>query len=129
MSDHILKSSFKYIVVEILWDIIYFPVWWYTKGIKRIFLYCINSAKLHVTRRLALGVWLKNMFTPMFGDYTKEGRIISFFMRFFVLIWKLIATVLWLIVLLILFLLWIIFPLITIYYILYQVFDIPFLFF
>jgi len=128
MSDNIIISTVKYIAIEIIWDIIYFPIWWYTKGLMRAANYCLNSANFHIHRRLALGVWLRSMFKPMYGDYSREGRIISFFMRLVVLVYKLIATGLWLILLFVLFLLWLVLPLLIIYYILYQVFGVPLFF-
>ncbi|MFA5134378.1 MAG: hypothetical protein WC505_01165 [Patescibacteria group bacterium] len=127
MSDNVLIATLKYIAIEILWDIVYFPIWWYSKGLVRIGRYCLESAEFHVSRRLALGVWLRSMFKPMYGDYTKEGRIISFFMRVVVLVWKLIATVLWMCVLALIFFCWILLPFIIVYYILYQVFGVPFI--
>lgn len=129
MSDHIIIATLKYIAIEIIWDIIYFPIWWYTKGLKKVANYCIQSAIFHINRRLALGIWLKSIFKPMYGDYTREGRIISFFMRLIVLLWKLVAVLLWLIVLFLLFIGWIILPLIIFYYIVYQTTDIPLIFF
>lgn len=128
MSDNVLVQTFKYLAVEILWDIVYFPVWWYTKGLKRVYDFCINSATFHIQRRVALGIWLKSMFKPMYGDTTKEGKIISFFMRIVVLFWKLGSTVLWLFILFLLFLGWIVLPLVILYYILYQLFGVPLLF-
>ncbi len=125
MSNNVVVASMKYISVEILWDIVYFPLWWYSKGLVRVGRYCLGSAQQHLRRRLALGIWLKNMFKPMYGDYTKEGRIISFFMRTVVLVWKLGAAVLWLVVLVVIFLAWIALPLLIVCYILYQVFDLP----
>lgn len=128
MSDHILIATLKYIGVEIIWDVIYFPIWWYSKGLMRVINFCINSASFHVNRRMALGIWVKSMFKPMYGDYTREGRIISIFMRVIVLIWKLVGTVLWMAVLVVVFVLWIVLPIIVIYFILYQIFDVPLFF-
>ena len=113
------------ILIDVGKTILYFPVWWYSKGLMRVINFITESASLHIHRRLALGVWLKSMFKPMYGDYTKEGRIISFFMRIVVLIYKLIATGLWLVVLLAIFLIWIILPLVVVYYLLFQVFGVP----
>lgn len=129
MSDNILVATFKYILVEILWDIIYFPIWWYSKGLKRVTDYCLQSASEYIIRRLALKIWLTSMFKPMYGDYTKEGRIISILMRFVVLIAKLVMMVIWLVILFIIFIIWIVLPLLIIYYLLWQVFDIPFILF
>ena len=112
-----------------MFDIIYFPIWWYTKGLKIIANYCIQSATFHVNRRLALGIWIKSIFKPMYGDYTREGRIISLFMRLIVLVWKLIATLLWLVVLFVLFVAWMVLPLVIIYFIIYQITDLSFVFF
>jgi hypothetical protein len=129
MSNNIVVATLKYIAVEIIWDIIYFPLWWYTKGAGRVARYCYVSAENQIKRRLALGIWLANMFRPMYGDYTIEGRIISGFMRLFVLIWKLFLLFLWLVVLAVLFVAWLVVPLLFVYYILYQVFNVPFFFF
>ncbi len=128
MSDNILVATIKYIAIEIIWDIIYFPVWWYSKGLVKAAIFCLQSARFHIHRRLALGIWLRNMFKPMYGDYTREGRIISIFMRMVVLVYKLIATILWLVCLFILFIAWIVLPILIIYYILYQVFGVPIFF-
>lgn len=125
MSENILVVTLKYIAIEIIWDIVYFPIWWYSKGLVRVYQYCINSATFHLTRRVALGIWLRSMFKPMYGDYTKEGRIISFFMRIVVLIWKLVSAVLWFIVLFVLLVAWVILPVVIVYFILYQLFDVP----
>jgi hypothetical protein len=126
MSNNVFVATIKYIFVEVLWDIVYFPIWWYTKGLARVARYCWQSVYTQAKRRLALGVWLSSMFKPMYGDYTVEGRIISGVMRFFVLIWKLILLVLWMIVLFAVLVLWIILPVAIVYYFLYQVFNLPF---
>ncbi len=128
MKNNIFLSALKYITVDIVLDILYFPIWWYSKGLQRVLSYVRNSAAFFIRRRLALGVWLKSMFKPMFGDYTKEGRIISFFMRVIVLIWKLVITVVWLVCLFVLVIIWIILPPFIIYYILYQAFNVPLFF-
>lgn len=125
MSENILVTTLKYISIGIIWDIVYFPIWWYSKGLVRVYRYCINSAIFHLTRRVALGIWLRSMFKPMYGDYTKEGRIISVFMRLVVLIWKLLSTVLWFIVLFLLFIVWILLPIVIVYFILYQLYEVP----
>lgn len=126
MGDNILLATLKYIFVGILWDIIYFPIWWYTKGLVRVARWCVESATFHWQRRLALGIWLKSFFKPMYGDTTREGRIISIFMRFVVLIGKLISAVVWFILLFVVFVLWLALPVVIVYYILYQTFSVPF---
>lgn len=129
MKQNIFVGAIKYIAIEILWDIVYFPIWWYSKGLARVGRYCLNSANFHLHRKLALGLWFRSMFKPMYGDYTKEGRIISFFMRIVVLVWKLLSVFVWFIILLIIFIAWVILPALVIYYILYQLFEVPFFLF
>ncbi|MFH1235872.1 MAG: hypothetical protein V1685_02950 [Parcubacteria group bacterium] len=129
MPENIFASAARYLVVEILWDIVYFPIWWYSKGLVGVGRYCLSSASFHLQRRLALGIWLRSMLKPMFGDYTKEGRIISFFMRIIVMVWKLVVAVVWLVILLVLFFAWVCLPLLIIYFIAYQVFGVSFVFF
>ncbi len=36
---------------------------------------------IHTSRQLAVGVWVKNLFVPMFGLHDWQSRIISVFMR------------------------------------------------
>ncbi len=127
MSQNVILATIKYILVEIILDVLYFPVWWYSKGLLRAVRWARNSAAFHLQRRVALRIWLRNMFKPMYGDYSKEGRIISIAFRFIILIWKLIIAGLWIIVLWILVLLWIALPAAVVYYIVYQVTDINFI--
>lgn len=46
-------------------------------------------------RIAGLKIWLKAMFKPMFQDYTREGRIVSLFMRVVLLIFKLLMVIVW----------------------------------
>ncbi len=65
---------------EVGGDVLRFPAWWYGRGL-------LNAAKYLSTfvqgysRSLGLMVWVKNVFTPMFGRYDWQSRIISVFMR------------------------------------------------
>jgi len=100
---------FQRILLDILIDIIYFPVWWYSRGILywtgRVLEFFKSGNSF-----LAPGLWLKNIFVPMFGQYDWEGRIISFFMRLFQVIVRGIALFGWLLVCIVVFLIWIILP-------------------
>jgi len=61
-------------------------------GLLRVLGWARNSL-IDVERIAALRLWLKSMFKPMFQDYTKSGRIISFFMRVVLLIFKLLMVI------------------------------------
>ncbi len=99
---------------EALTDALYFPVWWYSAGIKysasRI-LALFNSGN----RTLAPGLWLKNIFVPMFGQFDWQGRMISFFMRSVQVVARSIALLFWLMICIILFVMWLGLPIVVIF--------------
>lgn len=57
-----------------------FPVWWYTEGLLSFGRWCVETVAGWL-ERTGLRVWVRNLFVPMFGDYSRSGRIISFFVR------------------------------------------------
>ena len=107
--NNIAVSSLKFVLVDLIGDILYWPLWWYSKGLVKTGLFCLQNLKSEY-ERLALGVWLKNLFTPMFGQYDWEGRLISFFIRIFQIIFRAILLLFWAIVFLVVFIAWIIVP-------------------
>lgn len=104
----------SYLLKYIILDTLYFPLWWYTRGFKKILLWAGNSMA-EAERAAALKLWLKAMFQPMFQDYTRSGRIISFFMRLILLIFKLAGIGVWAAFLLCLIALWLVLPVGTIW--------------
>ena len=70
-------------------NIFYFPIWWYTKGFKNRVVSCGFNIK-RAAHNLALKIMLRYLFQPMFGQTSRSGRIISFFMRVVLLVWRLI---------------------------------------
>jgi len=68
------------IISKLVIDILLYPVWWYTIGLKRSALFTRDMIRLGNTS-LAPGVWLKNIFVPMYGQRDLQGRLASFFMR------------------------------------------------
>ena len=104
---------FQRIFFEAVLDALYFPVWWYTAGAKHALIWCYGALKSG-NAALAPGLWLRNIFVPMFGQYDIEGRIISFFMRFFQVIGRGIALAVWLVACVILFAAWLALPLVVV---------------
>ena len=100
--------------LEAFLDIFYFPFWWYTHGVRHAALWCFDLLK-QGNRTLAAGLWLQNLFVPMFGQHDLQGRIISVFMRFINVIGRGFALLVWLQVCLVLFLLWLALPIVVIY--------------
>ena len=97
------------LVIEALLDIFYFPVWWFSVGIKRATMWCFDILKSG-NDWLAPGLWIANIFVPMYGQYDWQGRIVSFFMRLVQIIFRLFGLSLWLIFCLVLFITWIMWP-------------------
>lgn len=108
---------FKYLLKHIFLDTVYFPIWWYSSGLVRVLGWCKQSL-IDMERTAALKIWAKAMFQPMFQDYTKSGRLISFFMRLVLLIFKLMMMGLWLIILGVIILIWLLLLPATLYLIL-----------
>lgn len=105
---------FQRLLIEAIGDIIYFPVWWYSRGLILAVQWSLNLFKSG-NAILGPGLWLKNIFVPMFGQYDWRGRIISFFMRLANVIGRGLALVVWLVLCLVIFSLWPILPLIMLY--------------
>jgi len=99
------------LLLEAFLDLIYYPVWWYTGGLKFEALRCFAFLKAG-NARLAPGLWLRYILVPMFGQYDIQGRIISFFMRFFNVLARSFALAVWLAVCLWLLSLWLFIPII-----------------
>jgi hypothetical protein len=102
------------LLLEAVFDIFYFPIWWYTGGALRAGRYCL-ALFLHGNLVLAPGLWLRNIFVPMYGQYDWQGRLISFVMRVIQIIARGIALIVWLAGCLGLFALWFIFPVVVVW--------------
>ena len=108
MSILILQRLF----LESILDIFYFPVWWYTKGAGHAGKWCWEMFK-QGNSNLAPGLWLANLFVPMFGQYDFQGRLVSFFMRLVQIFARAVALFVWLNLCLVLFLGWLALPILV----------------
>jgi len=121
MNYFLISPILKATIVDLILDLLYFPVWWYTKGFIKISLYFLNNIQKR-QESLNFFIWLKNIFVPMYGQSDFEGRLISFFVRLAQVFFRLIGLLFWLIVDLMIFLLYLLLPLIMAYQIYFQVF-------
>ena len=80
MTQNIVLSSIKYVLVDLIGDILYWPIWWYSSGFKKT-AESLWQRFLRMEERLALRIWFINLLTPMFGQTDWQGRLISFFIR------------------------------------------------
>ncbi|HOZ36684.1 MAG TPA: hypothetical protein PLR18_02540 [bacterium] len=104
----------KLIVVDIILDFFYWPIWWYTTGFKDALIFCGRQIR-EAWRSLALGIWLKNMLTPMYGDRSFLGRAISFVARLVILTWRLAWMFIWLLIIIGLAIIWVVAPIYTVW--------------
>jgi hypothetical protein len=117
------NNSFAFsgkIIFELLVDIIFFPFWWYSRGLFLIGSKLI-SALSDREKSLALFIWIKNIYRPMYGQYDWQGWLISFFMRVVQIIFRSIALLFWLVIYLAVFLFWLILPVLAIMQIIFQI--------
>lgn len=101
-------------IIDLLWHLVYFPVWWYTSGFKHALLYCFGLLK-YGNGYLAPGLWIQNLFVPMFGQSDWQGRIVSVFMRFVNIIGRGLALLIWTAVVAVIFSLWLVWPIFVVY--------------
>lgn len=73
-------QSLRFICVDLLWSIVFFPVWWYVVATKDVLRYCRNHIS-QANDALAWSLLARNLFRPMYGDYSRTGRAISFGVR------------------------------------------------
>ncbi len=110
----ILLNIIKLLFVDTLLSIFYFPIWWYGPGLKKRFLGFRGHVK-KLFKALALKIMFANYFKPMFGEYSRTGRMISFFMRTILLIWRLFLFLIGSLGLLVLFLIWTVWPILAVW--------------
>lgn len=117
------RSHFLIYLPKILWqiarDFLYFPLWWYSVGLWRALLQVGSFLRAREVN-LGLSVWLKNIFTPMYGQRDFVGKAISFFIRLVQIIVRGLFMLFWLFVSLVLIAFWLLLPPLVIGAILYQ---------
>ena len=94
-------------------EIIYFPFWWYSFGLLRVFKF---SGKFLKERENRVGflLWLSNIFVPMYGQYDLAGRFTSFIVRFVQVIFRGIFMSFFALISFLFVLIWIFLPIIAI---------------
>jgi hypothetical protein len=121
--NNAFMSALKYVFLELIGKLLYFPVWWYSSGTKKVLLFAGREIS-GVANALGIVILFKNLLKPMYGDYSKSGRIISFFVRIVQYIFLLIAITIWSLLMALLFIVWLLLPIIVLYSIIFQLSDI-----
>ena len=90
-----------------------------SRGLKQIVIKLKNFL-VNKERSLALFVWIKNIFRPMYAQYDWAGILISFFVRLFQIIVRGIFMLGWLALAILALGLWLVLPVLAIYEIIFQ---------
>lgn len=101
-----------FLLREFVGDVVYFPVWWYSRGLASTGR-SLLSQWFGLSNRMSIPILARTMGRPMYGDYTRSGRIISFFFRIFLLVSRLVVFAVWTVVLIVAMLGWILGPIIA----------------
>lgn len=75
----------RYVFLDYLGSILWFPVWWYTKGLMLVIDNICRALNYRI-KSYSFAIWLKNFFVPMYGQYDITGRLVSVLMRFVILL-------------------------------------------
>lgn len=108
------------IFVEIGRDVLFFPLWWYTRGLVNIIKAQINFVS-NRQKSLALFVWIKNIFKPMYGQRDWQGILISIFIRLIQIFFRSIMMIFWVLITILLIIVWIALPLVVVFEIFFQI--------
>ncbi len=84
----------RLILSELLSGVFSLPVWWYTRGLVLVSTWCRETVK-NTSQLFGLGVWVKNLFVPMYGETEWSGRAISFVIRMVMIILRGSAVAIW----------------------------------
>lgn len=114
MRQNFAVNTIKFVAVDLIGDVIYFPIWWFTKGAKKSLLF-FGQKIANTEKYLGVGIWASNLFKPMFGQTDWQSKLISFFMRLFQIIVRTIALAVWTIILVSFFIIWMLVPILIVY--------------
>lgn len=123
MAQNAVIISAKYFFVDLLGGIVFFPVWWYSHGLARV-AGSLSRAFMAEERSLAIGVWLKNLFVPMYNANDIAGRLISFFMRLVQIVGRTVVLGVYLVLLLLMLVLYVTLPVFVVFELLFHAFGV-----
>lgn len=81
-------------LTELIGGFLALPGWWYTHGLTMMLAWVRRTVR-DASQLFALGVWMRNLFVPMYGETEWSGRLISFGVRMAMIFVRGIAVALW----------------------------------
>lgn len=79
--------AFRYFGIDVLWGIVRFPAWWYTRGLAIVLAWTLDAFR-SANASFGFTAWLRNIFVPMYGETEWTGRLISFGVRCFMIFFR-----------------------------------------
>lgn len=116
------RSLFLYapqIIFDLLFDALYFLPWWYSRGLAEV----IVKAGVFLRgkeRELAIIIWLKCLFKPLYDDYGWHNRIKSVILRIGQLMLRSVILALWVVAVTVGLAAYLLLPILVIWEIIYQ---------
>jgi len=120
MLQHNFLTYSGKIIISLLLEIVYFPIWWYSVGFGRLVRDVWNFWR-DQEKVLGFSVWAKNIFVPMYGQSDWAGRLISFLVRLVQVIFRGFALFIWLLICLVVIIFWLALPPLLILAFIFQV--------
>jgi len=108
------KIFFKDLFLDTIWEVLYFPIWWYSRGLKKAALFCWQKVN-DGWRVLALSIFLKSFFVPMYSQKGWDAYALSLATHFIQLLWRMFLMVFWTGLWLFVLILWIALPIFVIW--------------
>lgn len=87
-------TTLQYSFIDFVTSLLKWPLWWYSTGLVAV-LKTLWRTFDYQWKSMAVGVWIKNIFVPMFGQRDWQSRIISFIMRVVNIIGRSFAGLIW----------------------------------
>lgn len=119
MAQKVTGGLIRDVLLDTLREILYFPIWWYSRGLRLAAGFSWQRIK-NMEARLGVKVWVVNIFKPMFAQRDIAGVLISFFMRIFQIIVRSLILFFWIFIMIFIPLIWIVFPLIVFFGIIFN---------
>ncbi len=108
------KIFLKDLFLDTIGEVLFFPVWWYSRGLKKTALFCWQRAN-DGWRVLALSIFIKNFFKPMYGQKGWDAYVLSIVIHFIQLSYRLFLMTLWALFWILVLFIWITLPVFVIY--------------
>jgi len=108
------KIFFKDLFLDTIGEILFFPVWWYGRGLKKTAFFCWKKV-VDGWQMLALSIFIRNFFKPMYGQKGWDAYILSLAIHLIQVLYRLFLMLLWALFWVFVLVTWIVLPIFIIY--------------